>query len=44
VFVPTAGLHVARRIAAAIIRRWRRGVRLQFTEPCTRIEWLPARN
>lgn len=42
VFVPTTGLHVARRIAAAIIRRWRRGVRLQFTEPCTRIEWLPA--
>lgn len=42
VFVPTTGLHLARRIAAAIVRRWRRGVRLQFTEPSTRIEWLPA--
>lgn len=42
VFVPTTGLHLARRIAAAVVRRWRRGVRLQFTDPCTRIEWLPA--
>jgi hypothetical protein len=42
VFVPTTGLHVARRIAAAIVRRWRHGVQLRFTEPCTRIEWLPA--
>jgi hypothetical protein len=42
VFVPTTGLHVARRIAAAIVRRWRRGVRLQFTEASTRIEWLPS--
>jgi len=42
VFVPTTGLHVARRIAAAIVRRWRHGVQLRFTDPCTRIEWLPA--
>lgn len=42
VVVPTTGLHIARRIVAAIVRRWRHGVRLTFTETVTRIEWVDA--
>lgn len=40
VLVPTTGMHVARRIVAALVRRFRRGVRLQFGESSTTVEWL----
>lgn len=40
VLVPTTGLHIARRIVASIVRRWRHEVRLQFGDDRTRIEWL----
>lgn len=40
VIVPTTGLHVARRIVAALVRRFRRRVRLSFGEQTTTIEWL----
>lgn len=37
--VPTTGVHIARRIVAAIVRRWRRQVRLRFDDGSTSIEW-----
>lgn len=40
VLVPTTGMHIARRIAAAIVRRFRHDVRLTFGERFTRIEWV----
>jgi hypothetical protein len=43
VLVPTTGMHMARRIVAAIVRRWRHGVRLVFTDAVTRVEWLEPR-
>ena len=43
VSVSTTGLHIARRLVAAIVRRWRRQVRLQFGETVTAIEWLEPR-
>ncbi|MFY9344434.1 MAG: hypothetical protein WAT39_18215 [Planctomycetota bacterium] len=42
VLVPTTGVHVARRLVAAIVRRWRHGVRLTFADGATRIEWVAA--
>jgi hypothetical protein len=42
VLVPTTGMHLARRLCAAIVRRWRRAVRLRFGEHATTIEWLPG--
>ncbi|MBZ0152904.1 MAG: hypothetical protein K8J09_15375, partial [Planctomycetes bacterium] len=40
VLVPTTGMHVARRIVAAIVRRFRRQVQVRFDDHCTTIEWL----
>jgi hypothetical protein len=42
VLVPTTGMHMARRLAAAIVRRFRHHVRLTFAEKGTTIEWLPV--
>lgn len=42
-FVSTTGLHVARRLVAALARRFRRGVRLSFGEGWTRLDWLEPR-
>jgi len=39
VLVPTTGQHVARRIVAAIVKRFRRDVRLRFDDAVTSIEW-----
>lgn len=39
VLVPTTGMHIARRIVAAIVRRWRRQVGLRFGTSSTSIEW-----
>lgn len=44
--VPTTGMHVARQVTAALIRRFRHGIRLTFSEHGTMLEWLdpqPAR-
>jgi hypothetical protein len=41
--VPTTGLRIARQLVAAILRRWRHGLRVQFDEERTTIEWLPQR-
>lgn len=41
--VATTGLHIARRLVAAFVRRFRHGVRLSFRDGCTTVEWLPAR-
>lgn len=43
VLVSTTGMHIARRLVAAIVRRFRTHVRLQFAEKSTRIDWLDAR-
>jgi len=43
VLVPTTGTHMARRIVAALVRRWRHGVRLVFADAETRVEWLEPR-
>lgn len=43
VLVPTTGVNVARQLAAAIVRRWRHGVRLTFGERTTTVTWLSAR-
>ena len=43
VLVPVTGMHMARRIVAAIARRWRHHVRLTFTDAVTRVEWLEPR-
>lgn len=43
VLVATTGVHLARRLAGAIVRRWRRTVRLRFAEHTTSIEWLEPR-
>ena len=40
VLVPTTGMHLARRIVSALVRRFRRNVRLTFDENVTTIEWL----
>jgi hypothetical protein len=40
VLVPTTGVHIARRIVASIVRRFRHGVRLVFGDDVTKIEWL----
>ncbi|MBL8748020.1 MAG: ATPase [Planctomycetes bacterium] len=37
--IPTTGLHVARRLVAALVRRFRRDVRVRFDEGVTTIEW-----
>lgn len=37
--VATTGLHVARRIVAALVRRFRHGVKVQFRDCVTRVEW-----
>lgn len=37
--VPTTGLHVARRIVAALVRRFRHDVKVQFADCVTRVEW-----
>jgi hypothetical protein len=42
VLVPTTGVHLARRLCAAIVRRWKRAVRLTFEEHVTSIEWERA--
>ena len=39
VLVPTTGMHMARRLVAAIVRRFRRNVRLRFDDAVTSIEW-----
>lgn len=39
VIVPTTGLHMARRLVAAIVRRFRRDVRVRFDDSVTSIEW-----
>lgn len=43
VSVATTGVHIARRLVAAIVRRFRRGVRIGFGESRTSIDWLEAR-
>ncbi|MBX3464377.1 MAG: ATPase [Planctomycetes bacterium] len=43
VLVPTTGMHIARRLVAAIVRRFRRQVRLQFGEQSTTIDWAESR-
>lgn len=40
--VLTTGMHIARQLTAAIVRRFRHGVRLTFATHVTRIEWLPS--
>lgn len=40
VLVPTTGMHIARRIVAALVRRFRRRVRLVFGEKGTVVEWV----
>lgn len=40
VLVPTTGMHIARRLAAALVRRFRHGVRLSFGDGRTAIEWV----
>jgi hypothetical protein len=40
VVVSTTGLHVARRIVASFVRRWRHALRLSFADGRTTIEWL----
>lgn len=40
VVVPTTGVHIARRIVASLVRRWRHALRLRFGETSTQIEWL----
>lgn len=41
VLVPTTGVHLARQLVAAIVRRFRHGVRLRFGTRATTIEWMP---
>lgn len=43
VVVSTTGMHIARRILAALLRRFRKHVRLQPTGSVTRIDWVEAR-
>lgn len=43
VLVPTTGFHVARRLVAALVRRYRHGLRVVFAGAVTRIEWLEPR-
>lgn len=43
VVVPTTGVHIARRVVAALVRRFRRQLRLTFGETSTTIEWLENR-
>jgi len=43
VVVPTTGVRIARRIVAAIVRRFRRQVRLTFEEDRTTIDWVDPR-
>lgn len=43
VLVSTTGLHIARRLVAAMVRRFRQRVRLTFDDVKTRIEWLEDR-
>ncbi|HEX5052825.1 MAG TPA: BCAM0308 family protein [Planctomycetota bacterium] len=40
VLVSTTGMHMARQLVAAIVRRFRHRVRLTFTDVMTSIEWL----
>lgn len=40
VLVGLTGMHIARRLIAALGRRFRKSVRLVLTETVTRIEWL----
>jgi len=40
VVVPTTGVHIARRLVAALVRRFRRQLRLSFGDTSTTIEWL----
>lgn len=39
VHVTTTGMHMARRLVAALVRRFRRGVRVTFEEQRTTLEW-----
>jgi len=43
VLVPTTGVHIARRIVAALVRRFRHQVRLGFGQASTTVEWLEPR-
>ena len=40
VLVPTTGVHIARRLVAAFVRRFRRDVRITFGDGSTTVEWL----
>ncbi|MFM1872440.1 MAG: hypothetical protein RL398_1862 [Planctomycetota bacterium] len=40
ILLPTTGLHLARRATAALVRRFRRHLRLTFDDRSTKIEWL----
>lgn len=42
VVVTTTGLHIARRIVASLVRRFRHGIKLQFGDDVTRVEWVGA--
>lgn len=44
VLVPTTGLHIARRLVAAFVRRFRRDVRITFGDHATTVEWLQPRH
>lgn len=44
VLVPTTGMHVARRVVAALVRRFRRQLRLTFGEANTTVEWVEPRS
>jgi hypothetical protein len=43
VLVSTTGLHIARRLVAAFLRRFRQQIRLTFADLKTMIDWLEAR-
>jgi hypothetical protein len=41
--VATTGVHIARRLVAALVRRFRHGVRLSFDDSCTTVDWVEPR-